>query len=96
MTAIGPALATITVFALVSELWSQLAFDPSHGIARSLLAINAASGSDLPGLLLLGMLHQLLWFIGLHGSYLLQDIQNVLLAAPAAASGLPALSNSLI
>ncbi len=96
LTAIGPALATVSVFALASQAGSHLSFDLSHSVAQALLAIDAATGSGLPGLLLLGMFNQLLWFVGLHGSYLMQNVSDALFAVPAAASGLPEVSDRLI
>ena len=77
LTAIGPALATVTLFALASHGWVLLSQDLSLHLARALIAIDGAARSGLPSLLLLDLLNQLLWFVGLHGPILLEGVHLI-------------------
>ena len=92
LTAIGPALATVAFFALMSLLGQYVACDPGLWVARAVTEINQACGSGLPGLLLLGALNQLLWFVGVHGPHLLEGTINTLLALPASTTLMPGVS----
>ena len=85
LTSIVPLFATVTVFALASRGYSQLSFDPSRWIAAGIIALDGATDSRLPGLMLLSLLNQLLWFVGLHGPRLLEGVNEIVLAAPAGA-----------
>ena len=85
LTAIGPLLATVAVFALASQIWSHLSFDLGRYAVAGLLALDVAADSRLPGLLLLGLLNQLLWFVGLHGPHLLDSVYGVLFSPPVSA-----------
>lgn len=86
LAAVGPALAVIVVCLLFSQAWAQLSFDPSLWIKACVVWLDSAAGSDLPGLLLLGVLHQLLWFVGIHGSHALASVYPVLFSEPGSAA----------
>lgn len=43
-------------------------------VGAGLVSLNAATDSQLPGLLLLGLAHQTLWFFGIHGSNALESV----------------------
>ena len=77
LTAIAPAFATVAVFALLGRGMALLSFDPSLWIARGLTTLDGALGSALPGLLVLGVINQLLWFVGLHGPHLLENVIEI-------------------
>jgi len=96
LNAIGPVLTTVTVFILASRGLSLLSFDLSLLIKDGVIAFNEALGSQLPGLLVLGSLNQLLWFIGIHGWNVLESIYPVLLAAPGETQQVFDVSRSLL
>ena len=76
--AIVPALATVAAFFLLSTLLSQIHFDPGRRLGVGLIALNDACDSELPGLLAVGVLHQLLWFVGVHGGNVLESVYSTL------------------
>ncbi len=75
--AIGPALITVALFLLVIKALSLLSFDPSQWIGAKVHSINAIFGSQLPGLLVLSVLNQVLWFIGIHGPHVLDSLYGI-------------------
>lgn len=83
--AIGPALLTVVLFLLAIKALSLLAFDLSHWIGASVHSINTTLGSQLPGLLVLSVLNQVLWFIGIHGPHVLDSVYGVVFAVQAGA-----------
>jgi len=82
LNAIGPVVTTVTVFVLASKGLSLVSFDLSLVIHNGVMSFNEFFGSQLPGLLTLGLLNQLLWFFGIHGWHVLESIYPVLLANP--------------
>jgi lactose/cellobiose-specific phosphotransferase system IIC component len=82
LAAVGPALATVVVGLLLSQAWMLLSFDPSLWIKAAVIWFDGAADSDLPGLLLLGVVHQLLWFVGIHGSHALASVYPILFSEP--------------
>ena len=89
--AIGPAIATVTVFLLASKALSYVSLDLSRGISAGLIALNTTFDSQLPGLLIYGLLNQLLWFIGIHGPHVLENIFQALINAPGNADDMVAI-----
>lgn len=74
IAAIGPAIVTVIVFSLVARgvvLWLP---DVSQLISAGLVSLNALTDSQLPSLLLLGLVNQLLWFFGIHGANALDSV----------------------
>ncbi len=82
LNAIGPVVTTVTVFVLASQGLSLLSFDLSLWVRDGAISFNDAFGSQLPGLLVLGLLNQMLWFVGIHGWNVLESIYPVLFATP--------------
>ncbi len=82
LNAIGPVVTTVTVFVLASQGFSLLSFDLSLWVRDGAISFNDAFGSQLPGLLVLGLLNQMLWFVGIHGWNVLESIYPVLFATP--------------
>ena len=80
--AIGPAIATVIVFLLLSKALSLLSLDLSFWVCEGLVSLNNAFDSQLPGFLMLGLLNQLLWFFGIHGAHVLESIYPVLFTVP--------------
>lgn len=79
--AIVPVLVTVAVFLLGREALSLVELDFSRWLKVLLAALNRSFDSQLPGLLVLSLLHQLLWFVGIHGSNVLESIYPVLFNA---------------
>ena len=82
LTSIAPLMTTVVIFLLFSQGLSLLSFDLCRYLANGLMALDDAAGSRLPGLLVLGLLNQLLWFVGLHGPHVLEGVYQIVLAAP--------------
>jgi lactose/cellobiose-specific phosphotransferase system IIC component len=80
--AIFPVIVTILVFLLGSKALSLVDLDLSHRISGGLIALNAAFDSELPCLVVLTFLHQLLWFFGIHGSHALENVYSLLFYFP--------------
>lgn len=76
--AIVPVLTTVVVFLLLSKALSLFHPDFSRSIGVGLLWLDQAFASELPGLLVLSVLHQLLWFVGIHGTNVLENVFAVL------------------
>jgi len=74
LLSIGPAIITVGVFSLVARAVVAWSPDVSQMVSAGLVSLNAATGSQLPGLLLLGLVHQTLWFFGIHGSNALEGV----------------------
>ena len=79
---VGPALVAVLLFLATITILSLLAFDISAWLGAGVLAINEASGSPLPGLVILGFLNQVLWFVGVHGPHALDNVYRIVLEAP--------------
>lgn len=79
--AIGPAIATVTLFLLASKILLSLSIDMSSWVAGSLISLDRVLDSQLPSLLVLGVLNQVLWFFGIHGAYILENVYPLLFAA---------------
>lgn len=82
LLSVGPALVTVAVFALAARallVWSP---DSSQTINAGLHSLNAVTHSQLPGLLLLGLVHQVLWFFGIHGTNTLESVYNAAFHGP--------------
>ena len=71
--AISPAFVTVAVFLLLSLALLALPHDLSLLVSKLVLTLNGAADSQLPGLLVLGLLNQLLWFFGIHGPHVLMQ-----------------------
>ena len=84
LRAIAPLIATVAVFLLAREGLSALSFDLGKSVAKGVITLDNALDSPLPGLLLLGLINQLLWFVGLHGPHLLEGVHDVLFSFSAA------------
>lgn len=82
LSAVGPVIATVTVLVLASRGLSLLSFDLGHLVREGAIGFNDAFGSQLPGLLVLGFLNQMLWFFGIHGWNVLESVYPVLFAIP--------------
>ncbi len=82
LLAIGPAMVTVAVFSLIARAVVAWSPDVSGLIGEGLVSLGSATGSPLPGLLLLGLVHQALWFFGLHGSNALESVFNVAFLVP--------------
>ena len=76
--AIVPALATVAAFFLFSTLLSQIDLDLGRRLGAGLVALNDVCDSELPGLLAVGVLHQMLWFVGVHGGNVLESVYSAL------------------
>ena len=76
--AIVPVLATVAAFYLLSTLLSLIHFDLGRRLGAGLIVLNDACDSELPGLLAVGVLHQLLWFVGVHGGNVLESVYSTL------------------
>ena len=76
--AIVPVLATVVAFFLLSKALTLFHPDLSRSIGVGLLWLDQAFASELPGLLVLSVLHQLLWFVGIHGTNVLENVFSVL------------------
>jgi len=76
--AIVPVLTTVLAFLLLSKALSLFHPDLSRSIGVGLLRLDQAFASELPGLLVLSVLHQLLWFVGIHGTNVLENVFSVL------------------
>ena len=96
LTAIAPLTATVAVFLLASEGLSLLSFDLGKSVAQGVIALDNALGSPLPGLLLLGLTNQLLWFVGLHGPHLLEGVHDILFSFSAGTSEMSAISKQFL
>ena len=78
--AIGPAIATVSVFVMICSLLPYVSFDLSQLTSDVLLSLNARFDSSLPGLLIYETFSQLLWFVGIHGPHALEHVHHVLFA----------------
>ena len=76
--AIVPVLTTVVTFLLFSKALSLFHPDLGRSIGVGLLWLDQAFASELPGLLVLSILHQLLWFVGIHGTNVLENVFAVL------------------
>lgn len=74
---IAPALITVGIFLLAFRGLSWLAFDFSEWLGAQVLALNSDFGSQLPGLLIVGVLNQALWFVGIHGPHVLDNVFRI-------------------
>jgi lactose/cellobiose-specific phosphotransferase system IIC component len=79
--AIVPALVTVAAFFLLSTLLSLIHFDLGQRLSVALVRLNEVCDSELPGLLAVGVLHQLLWFFGVHGGNVLESVYSMLFYA---------------
>jgi lactose/cellobiose-specific phosphotransferase system IIC component len=68
-----PVIVTVTVFLLATKALLMLPLALAQWAGTGLLALNSGLGSQLPGLLVLGALNQLLWFVGIHGPNVLME-----------------------
>ena len=82
LNAIVPVVLTVTLFVLASKGISLLSLDLGLAIRDSVASLNAFSGSKMPGLLIVSLLNQLLWFVGIHGWNVLESIYPVLFTGP--------------
>lgn len=83
--AIGPALITVALFLLVIKTLSLLSFDPSQWIGAKVHSLDETLGSQLPGLFILSVLNQALWFVGIHGPHVLDSLYRVVFEVQAGA-----------
>ena len=74
LLSIGPAIVTVGVFSLVARAAVTSLPDLNQLVGAGLVSLNAATDSQLPALLLLGLAHQTVWFFGIHGSNALESI----------------------
>lgn len=72
-----PAFTTVVLFFLTAKGLSLLAFDLGAWLGAQLLLSNDVWGSQLPGLLVVGVLSQALWFVGLHGPHMLDSVYRI-------------------
>ena len=79
--AIVPALATVLLFLLVFRLISLVAFDLTQWLGASVSAVDEAFGNQLPGVLIVGVWNQLLWFVGIHGPHVLDNVYRAMFEA---------------
>lgn len=86
LLSIGPAIVTVGVFSLVARAVVKWWPDVSQLINASLVSLNAVADSQLPALLLLGLVHQVLWFVGIHGSNALENVFNTAFVLPGSSS----------
>ena len=86
--AIGPALFTVMLFLLAIKALSLLTFDLSQWIGASVLSLNETWGSQLPGLFILSVFNQALWFVGIHGPHVLDSLYRLVFEGPTDASQL--------
>lgn len=93
--AIVPALATVAVFFLLCSALSRIDLDLGRRLSAGLIALNDASSSELPGLLVVGALHQLLWFFGVHGGNVLESVYSTLFYSAGDGRHVFAVSKSL-
>jgi lactose/cellobiose-specific phosphotransferase system IIC component len=70
---IVPVIVTVVVFLLVTKALLMWPFEILPRAGTGLVLLNHALGSQLPGLLVLGALSQLLWFVGIHGPNVLME-----------------------
>lgn len=70
---IVPVIATVVVFLVVTKTLLLLPLALFQWAGTHLTQLNDAMGSQLPGLLVLGALNQLLWFVGIHGPNVLME-----------------------
>lgn len=82
LLSIGPAMVTVGVFALAARALVLWPLDASELISVALISVNNATDSQLPGLLLLGLLNQLLWFFGIHGANALESVYKAIALLP--------------
>lgn len=93
--AIGPALVTVAVFSLGARavvLWLP---GMSQLFSETLTSLNTVTDSQLPGLLLLGLVHQTLWFFGIHGNNALEGVFSAVLLLPGGTNHIFAISKSV-
>lgn len=84
--AIGPALVTVAVFSLGARVVVLLLPDMSQVFGETLASLNTVTDSQLPGLLLFGLVHQTLWFFGIHGNNALEGVFSVAFLLPGNAN----------
>lgn len=82
LRAIGPAIVTVSTFSLVAYLLVLWSPNPSQLISAGLVSLGNATQSQLPGLLLLGFVSQVLWFFGIHGANVLDSVYQAVFLAP--------------
>ncbi len=76
--AIVPALLAVAVFFLLCEALSLIDLNLGQRLGTGLIALNGVCDSELPGLLVVGAVHQLLWFVGVHGGNVLESVYSTL------------------
>jgi lactose/cellobiose-specific phosphotransferase system IIC component len=69
-----PVMATVALFILAAKSLLMLSLDMRHWASAGLVLLDETSGSQLPGLLILGAVSQLLWFFGIHGPNVLESV----------------------
>lgn len=72
--AIVPTITVVGLFCLANRLLLLIPFDGVHAIKTLLFALQDDTGSQLPGLILVGLLGQFLWFFGIHGPNVLESV----------------------
>lgn len=75
--AIAPALLTVILFLLALKVLSLLTFDLSQWLGANVLSLNESWNSQLPGLFVLSVLNQGLWFLGIHGPHVLDSLYRL-------------------
>lgn len=75
--AISPAIATVAAIFLIGQAISLLPQDFSLFLCKGLRSLDDLFGSQLPGLLVFGLLQQLFWFVGIHGANMLESLYPV-------------------
>ncbi|MFT3849988.1 MAG: EAL domain-containing protein [Propionivibrio sp.] len=83
LLAIGPALVTVGAFSLMARVLVSWSPDASELIGAGFASINHTMESQLPGLLLLGLVNQLLWFFGIHGANALESVYKTISLMPS-------------
>ena len=86
LRAIGPAIITVSAFSLAAYALVQWSPNASQAISAELVSLGSATQSQLPGLLLLGFVSQVLWFFGIHGANVLDSVYQEVFLAPGDAS----------
>jgi len=74
LLAIIPAMATVLFWLLFCRGFMLVAFDLGQSLHAILLALRRLFDSELPPLLMLGAMNQLLWFFGIHGANVLDGV----------------------
>lgn len=77
-----PVIVTVIAFLLVIKAFLMVPLALLQWAGTGLVEINHVLGSQLPGLMVLGALNQLLWFVGIHGpNVLIESVYPIMYPA---------------